>query len=179
MNIILKILVFSIVLFLYIHIQFHLKTSDDFEVFELTDVSKNKLEEVCDLRQPLTFLVNIENLNEFNIENLKNKYSSFELNLRNKDNNDKKSEIYLPLKLDKITDVFSEDNNKKYYSENNIDFLKETSLIKTIKINDGYFRPTMLLQSHYDFILGSKDVTTFLKYDILINYFIVLDGNIE
>ena len=89
MNIILKILVFSIVLFLYIHIHFHLKTSDDFEVFELTDVSKDKLEEVCDLRQPLTFLVNIENLNEFNIDNLKNKYSSFELNLRNKDNNDK------------------------------------------------------------------------------------------
>lgn len=180
MNIILKILVFSIVLFLYIHIQFHLKTSDDFEVFELTDVSKDKLEEVCDLRQPLTFLVNIENLNEFNIDNLKNKYSSFELNLRNKDNNDKKSEIYLPLKLDKIIDVFSEDSNKKYYSENNIDFLKETSLIKTIKINDGYFRPAMLLQSHYDFILGSKDVTTFLKYDIAYrNYFIVLDGNIE
>ena len=38
----------------------------------------------------------------------------------------------------------------------------------------------MLLQSHYDFILGSKDVTTFLKYDIAYrNYFIVLDGNIE
>lgn len=180
MNIILKILVFIVVLFIYIHIQFHLKTSDDFELFELTDISKSKLEEVCDLRQPLTFTVDIDSLKDFNLENLLNKYSSFDLNLRNKDNNDKKSEIYLPLKLGKLIDVINEDKNSKYYSENNIDFLKETSLIKSLKINDGYFRPSMLLQSFYDLILGSDDTTTFLKYENNYrNFFIVIDGEIE
>ena len=39
------IFVFCIVLFLYIHIFFHLKTSDDLEVYEIDQPSKEKLEE--------------------------------------------------------------------------------------------------------------------------------------
>ena len=49
------ILIFCIVLFLYIHINFHLKVSDDLEVYEIDQPSKEKLEEICDLRQPVIF----------------------------------------------------------------------------------------------------------------------------
>ena len=41
--------IFCIVLFIYLHIQFHLKTSNDLEVFELDQASKDKLDEICDL----------------------------------------------------------------------------------------------------------------------------------
>ena len=47
--------VFLIVLFLYIHIFFHLKTSDDLDIYDIETPSKDKLEEICDLRQPVIF----------------------------------------------------------------------------------------------------------------------------
>jgi hypothetical protein len=43
------------VLFLYLHIHFHLKRSNDLEVYEIDDPSKDKLEEICDIRQPVIF----------------------------------------------------------------------------------------------------------------------------
>jgi len=48
--IIVSILVFCIVLFLYLHIQFHLKRSNDLEVYEIDQPSKQRLEEVCDMK---------------------------------------------------------------------------------------------------------------------------------
>jgi hypothetical protein len=55
MNIILIVLIFCLVLFFYLHIYFHLKTSNDLEVYEIEQPSKDKLEEICDLRQPVLF----------------------------------------------------------------------------------------------------------------------------
>jgi hypothetical protein len=47
--------IFCIILFLYLHIQFHLKTHDDLEIYEIDQASKDKIEEICDLRQPVLF----------------------------------------------------------------------------------------------------------------------------
>lgn len=52
---IVAIFIFCIVLFIYLHIQFHLKTSNDLEMYEIEQGSKEKLEEVCDIRQPVLF----------------------------------------------------------------------------------------------------------------------------
>ena len=38
--------IFCLVLFLYLHIQFHLKTSDDLEMYEFDSESKDKFEEI-------------------------------------------------------------------------------------------------------------------------------------
>ena len=43
--------IFCIVLFIYLHVQFQLRTSDDLEIYELDNVSKERMEEICDLRQ--------------------------------------------------------------------------------------------------------------------------------
>ena len=48
-------LIFCLVLFIYLHVYFHLKTSNDLEVYEIEQPSKDKLEEICDLRQPVIF----------------------------------------------------------------------------------------------------------------------------
>jgi hypothetical protein len=48
-EIIIGIFVFCITLFLYLHIQFHLKTGDELEIYEIEQASKEKLEEICDL----------------------------------------------------------------------------------------------------------------------------------
>ena len=52
---VISIFIFCIVLFLYLHIHFHLKRSNDLEVYEIEQPSKQRLEEVCDIRQPTTF----------------------------------------------------------------------------------------------------------------------------
>jgi hypothetical protein len=54
----LAIFIFCVVLFFYIHIHYHLKTSDSLEVYEIdAEISKLQLEEVCNLHQPVLFSV--------------------------------------------------------------------------------------------------------------------------
>ena len=60
MKIIFSMIIFCLVLFLYLHIFFHLKTSNDLEIYEIEQPSKDKLEEICDLRQPVRFDYNSE-----------------------------------------------------------------------------------------------------------------------
>ena len=55
MKTLLSVLIFCIVLFIYLHINFHLKVSNDLEVYEIEQPSKEKLEEICDIRQPVIF----------------------------------------------------------------------------------------------------------------------------
>jgi hypothetical protein len=55
MKIIIGFFIFCLVLFIYLHIQFHLKTGEDLEMYEIEQPSKDKLEEICDLRQPAIF----------------------------------------------------------------------------------------------------------------------------
>ena len=59
MNIINVIFIFCIILFFYLHIYFHLKTSNDLEIYEIDKPSKDKFEEICDLKQPV--VMNLEN----------------------------------------------------------------------------------------------------------------------
>ena len=49
------IFIFCLVLFLYLHIQYHLKTSNDLEVYTIEKPSKETLEEICNIRQPVVF----------------------------------------------------------------------------------------------------------------------------
>ena len=74
------VLIFCSILFLYIHIYFHLKTSDDLEVYEIDKPSKDKLEKICDLRQPVVF--NFENkqfTDDCKLKNLNRDYSAFDI----------------------------------------------------------------------------------------------------
>jgi hypothetical protein len=44
----------AVVIVLYLHILFQLKTNNELEVYEI-EFQKEKLEEVCDLKQPVLF----------------------------------------------------------------------------------------------------------------------------
>ena len=43
---------------------FHVKTSNDLEVYDVIKPSKEKLEELCDLRQPITMNFNNKQIKE-------------------------------------------------------------------------------------------------------------------
>jgi len=182
MNIIIIILIFCIVLFLYLHIFFHFKTSEDLEVYEVSNISKERLEEICDMRQPVIFDYDIQKLNNLTIENIIQNYNSFDIKIRNISNtySELDQEIFLPITLHQGLKVLEEDQDKKYISENNGDFLEETSLIKTIQANDEFIRPPMLMSYEYDYIMGSKNSITPFRYDKNYrNYFIILSGLVK
>ena len=59
-----SIVIFCIVLFVYLHVQFHLKTSNDLEVYEIEHLVNDKttFEEICDSRQPVVFKFSNDNI---------------------------------------------------------------------------------------------------------------------
>jgi hypothetical protein len=170
-----------------LHVQFQLRTSDDLEIYELDDASKDKLEDICDLRQPVIF--DFEKTSSITSVCCKDKlslnYPAFELKVRTvKSSTDSKESgkdcNYLPLPWTDAIKLFDEDKNASYYSENNSDFLKETGTVKVIQQHDDYLRPYMVSNCYYDIMLGSEKVTTPLRYEINYrNYFTVAQGTVR
>jgi hypothetical protein len=84
MKIFIGFFIFCLVLFIYLHIQFHLKQSNDLEIYEIDDASKDKLEEICDIRQPV--LIDFDNqkiIDTTNIKYISDNYNAFEIKIRN------------------------------------------------------------------------------------------------
>ena len=175
MNYFIAIFIFCVVLFLYLHVYYHLKTSNDLEVYTIERPSKNKLEEICDLRQPVVFEFSNERLLEScNLANLDDNYGAFDIKLRDTQQNDENSELYLPFLLKEALKVFQDDKNAKYITENNSEFLEETAAIKNFRYNDSFLRPPMISKCTYDFWSGSVGARTPLRYNLEYRTFIYL-----
>jgi hypothetical protein len=171
--------IFCIVLFIYLHIHFQLKTSNDLEMYEIDQTSKDKLEEICDLRQPVLFETDVSKIIETtNRSYILNNYSAFEIKIRNLKSTDSQTELYIPFPVKSAFKLFDEDKASMYLSENNIDFLKETGVIKNMQYNDEFLRPYMVSNCDYDIITGSDESTTPFKYGIdYRNYLVLTEGN--
>ena len=154
MEILIGFFIFCLVLFIYLHVQFHLKTSNDLEMYEIDQASKEKLEEICDIRQPVIFDFDNQKIIETtNKTHILTNYPAFEVKIRNVMETDENSELYIPLPLQSAIKLFNQDKSATYYSENNGDFLQETSVIKNMRYNDEYLRPYMMSNSNYDIML--------------------------
>ena len=178
------VLIFCVVLFLYLHIYFHMKTSNDLEVYEIDQPSKDKLEEVCDLRQPVLFDYANERLMEScTLPAIRAAYGAFDVRLRNvKDAADDAdaTELYVPLTLHAVAESFRGDKESRYISENNGDFLEETGLVKTFKYNDAFLRPPMVSNCAYDVMCASPGTATPLRYELNYrNYYLVTQGGVK
>ena len=173
--------IFCVVLFLYLHITYHLKCGNDLEVYTIEQPSKEKLEEICDLRQPVIFEFHNENMiNDVNLNVLDDNYSAFDINLRDLSNKDDSSELYLPFLLSEGLNIFRNDKNSKFITENNQEFLNETAVVKTYKYNDGFLRPPLVSKCSYDFMCGSVGSKTPLRYDLNYrNYYYVTSGEVK
>jgi len=179
MKIMLGFIIFFLVLFIYLHIQFHLKTSDDLEIYEIEYPSKEKLEEVCDMRQPLLFYFDNDSImRNTNISFITNNYRSFEVKIRNVNDYLTTEELYLPLELTKTVKLFNQDKSSSYFSENNQDFLKDTIIYKYFQSSDEFLRPYMVSNIFYDILFGSENTCTPLRYGINYRTFLVLTQGI-
>jgi len=176
---IIGIFIFCVVLFIYLHVQFHLKTGEDLEIYEIDEPSKDKLEEICDIRQPVLFDFDNQKIIETsNKAFIGNNYNAFEIKIRNAKENDTNTELYIPLALHAAIKLFDEDKSSNYYSENNKDFLEETGVVKNFKYNDEFLRPYMVSNCNYDILLGSNNTCTSFRYEINYrNYFLLTQGS--
>jgi len=196
LNWLISIFIFCLVLFVYLHIHFHFKTSNDLEIYEIDNVSKEKFEELCDIRQPIIFpFENEKIINNTCYDYIYNNYNSFDIQIRESafskqsENNKNKLkdttiesdvDVYVPLSLNLANKLFVEDDTERYYSANNTDFLKETGVIKNFQYNDEFLRPYMLCNTKYDVMTGSNNTVTPFKYELNYrNFFLVTQGSIE
>jgi hypothetical protein len=173
--------IFCLVLFVYLHIQFHLKTSNDLEMYEIDQASKDKLEEVCDIRQPTLFeFDNQKIVDSTNKTYVSNNYHAFEVKILNVKDTDPNLELYMPLPIHAVVKLFDEDKSACYLSENNSEFLNDTGVVKSFKYNDAFLRPHMVSNCNYDIMMGSVGVCTPFKYEINYrNFFLLTQGTAQ
>jgi hypothetical protein len=185
LEIIIGFFVFCIILFFYLHIHFHLKTSNDLEIYEIEQASKDKMEEICDLRQPVLFDCDedTEKITRTTSQSyLLDNYPIFEVKIRESNLSEAKDDenMFLPLPLHVATKLFQDDKNATYFSEGNTEFLLETGAQKNMSYNDEFLRPFLVSNCNYDIMMGSDGVTTPLRYEINYrNYFLVTQGSLK
>jgi hypothetical protein len=180
-------ILFCTILFLYLHIQFHLKTSNDLELYEVNVCSKEKMDEMCDIRQPIiinNFDEGSSIIHSTNLNHLISHYPNFEIMVRDvskedgEDGENDNSQMRLPLKLEAAESVFKEGGD--FITECNKDFLIETSVIKQMQRHDRFMRPSMVMSCLYDVLAGGDNSVTPLRYNTNYrNFFLVTQGNIE
>jgi signal recognition particle subunit SEC65 len=180
MKIIIAICVFCLVLFIYLHIQFHLKKGEDLEMYETENPSKDKLEEICNLRQPVLFDFDCQKIvDTSNRTYIANNYNIFEVKIRNILDTDE-SDLHVPLPLHSAIKLFDEDKSASYLTENNNDFLEETGLIKNFRYNDEFLRPYMVSNCRYDIMMGAKNIHTPFRYQLNYrNYLLLTQGSAQ
>ena len=175
----LSILLFCIILLVYLHIYYHLKVSSELEIYELDDLDKSKLEETCNMRQPVLFTYDNPLLTgAFKHSSLTKEFSIFDVKVRKWEETNTDCQ-HVPLKMSLVNKLFSK-NTSEYYSENNLDFLEESGLVKHIKQHDDLLKPPLKLSCNYDIMFGTPNSITPLKYNLYNrNYFYVCDGDIK
>ena len=181
MQFVVGLMVFCLVLFIYLHVHYHLRTSDDLEVFEIEHPSKDKLEQVCDLRQPVLFDYSRENLNNLcTQQSMLDSYGAFDVRIRDLDLVEGvDEELYVPLSFANAHRAVHDDTNSRYMLESNADFLDETGLTKDFRSSDEFIRPHMVSSCVYDISIGSEGACTPFRYDLNYrNYYLVTEGEV-
>lgn len=173
MKIVISITIFCVVLFLYLHVLFHLKKSNDIDVYHLNIPSKEKLDDVADIRQPLTFnssFIFSKLIEIFDLSNISTQFYMFDVNIGREKQNQ------VPLDLQKTMDLHKKDEIVSCYNEF---FLEQTGLMKEIKRYDAFLRPTGVCSKQYDMIFGSSGMKTPFQYKLFYrNYLLVTSGSI-
>ena len=115
MNWILFLIIFMLTFFVYIHIRYHLKKINDIDIYDMGYVNKKKLEEVCVLRQPVTFLLEEDNLEKlFNLNVLGESYSTIQLQIYDMSNS---ALVPVSVPIKEVVKLFNK--KKDYVSYNN------------------------------------------------------------
>ena len=158
-------IIFIIVLFIYIHLQFHWKVSDDTDIAHVTFPEKNFLETMGDIRQP--FIFDTTNDSSFLISP-----TNIDVNMFKNYNDDK---ITVPHNT-----MISALKQEAYLSKNNSNFFQECGFNEKNSDLMTLLRPYFCNSSHHDILFGNHSITTPLLYSLNYrNYLYVCEGDVE
>lgn len=165
-----NIILFAIVLVLYLHIIQQLKTSEDLEIYEMDYTTNSHLQEVCDVKQPVLFEYNSVSpdfYNEINTEKF-DKSGTYDVKVKSiKDYyiDDANTSIdSVILSMQSANKLLKSDTHANYFTENNHDFIEDANLYQFFHANDEYIKPNTTMLTKYDFLMGSSNAYTPLRY---------------
>ena len=123
-----RLLIFLLIVFLYLHVTSQWKTSEDMEVYEADFINNTQLQEICNAKQPVLFLINI--LPSFYKKTQKAflaKHDSVDVKVKDSLDywnpaNTSVEEIILP--LHNAVSLADTDTQQRYISENNHEFIE-------------------------------------------------------
>tara|TARA_B100000900_G_C20511958_1_gene688407 strand:+ start:210 stop:1028 length:819 start_codon:yes stop_codon:yes gene_type:complete len=149
------------------------------EIYTIDEIVKERLETICNIKQPLKFHYKQNKLNQLNLEHFeKNTNNESELNIRDISNI---NESYLlPFNLkDAIKVLKNDDEQNCYITEYNSDFLKSNNFTLYYDELSEFLKPPMTVTTTYDYLSGVKNSYTPLRYNLHYrNFFYVSNGEI-
>ena len=159
-----------------------LKTSNDKEIFDVGNVSKEKLEEICELRQPTIFNYTNEAVTRKAKDiflDSSGKYKNNKMNVYKTICDRKDDNIPTVLTFDNTKKLFQDDDKSRYFTYNNNEFLNDTGIYDIMMNTDNYLRPALCSSQIFDLCLGSDNSASQLKYDVNFrNMFNVIAGSV-
>lgn len=182
-----SVVAFCVALFFYVHLRYHHKKSDDAEVYYVDYPSKDKLNEICELRQPVVFgSARVGDvLARFGSDEVKRAYRDYDVHVREgaegaEGAEGREGEKYMPARLANAAAVLTGSTPSGYFSERNGAFLEETGLAKQLKRSEYLLRPSLVLFANYDVILGPMGEHTPFRYRLdYRTYYAVASGRVR
>ena len=152
---------------LYIHIIFHINTSNHMDIYEMILPINSVLENVCNLKQPVVFTHSDKLILQSNIDNIP---GAFNVNVHTEHKTRQ-------VTLSKALHQFESSNCSTHH---NGDFIKETKFDRYYKTINDALCPPLVTSTVYDVMFGSLDHTTKLRYHTSCrNFIIVTAGTIS
>jgi len=190
MSVVYFVIVFIVVLFIYLHVQFQLSTSSEEKIYDVEFGLNKRIDDVLDLKQPVV-LHTTTNLRIFSDNNLFiqesfNRRSILQTFKENEicvlDNTSDDVNTVVSSTVESANDLFNADKKGIYYTESNKEIIDNLGKFKIGALTTYYnfLKPPLCSNNMYDIIFGSEYVTTRAKYSIMFrNYFLVTDGEVE
>jgi len=154
---------------LYIYIMHQYKKSQDLEVYEMDYMDNAHLQEVCDIRQPVIFdfkPVCNSVWNEFLPQNLA-KYAGQMVEIKNTQDyyrGDNSNIDSVSVSFGVAKGLCDKDDQARYFSENNGEFLEITGFSKRLHEVDSLLKPAFTVATKPDILFGSAGTATPLQY---------------
>ena len=153
MNTLLYIIIFLVIVIIYMHIIYHIKTSNKLEVYDIDYTNVQHLNEICDLRQPFTF-----------------RCTKDEVDI-------KKLNIISNNKINIIKKIKVEDETNKILSHNNDLLVKLPNIEEKMLDFENYIKPNFNITSLHDIIITDDNIKTDLSYSYNYrNFFHITQG---
>jgi hypothetical protein len=179
------VLIFLIILFLYIHIVYQFKRSEDLEIYEMDFINNQQLQEVCDVKQPVLF--DLKSVDPTLFENITfdklAKHGSDDIRMIDTNDywkEDDSTPDYVVLSFNSARKLSKSDAGSHYISENNQDFIEETGILKSFRHMDQYLKPSMVVHTKHDIMFGSNESSSPLRYHTNYRHYLaVTSGKIQ